>query len=132
MPKTRKMLSDWDAPYIQSLVKQIETQSKTTLAQWAIDYAEHALLPLWSKHYPDDPRPWKALNSARDWLTGAIKLPQAKPLILNAMPPPAKQRETLLRKLPRGRSVSAPRRFILPDTVSDWRSMAHWRWRMTS
>ena len=27
MPKTRKMLSDWDAPYIQSLVKQIETQS---------------------------------------------------------------------------------------------------------
>ncbi|HAZ22015.1 MAG TPA: hypothetical protein DHD79_08415 [Firmicutes bacterium] len=82
MPKTRKMLSDWDAPYIQSLVKQIETQSKTTLAQWAIDYAEHALLPLWSKHYPDDPRPWKALNSARDWLTGAIKLPQAKPLIL--------------------------------------------------
>jgi hypothetical protein len=76
------MLSDWDAPYIQSLVKQIETQSKTTLAQWAIDYAEHALLPLWSKHYPDDSRPWKALDAARDWLAGAIKLPQAKPVIL--------------------------------------------------
>lgn len=60
MPKARKVLSDWDAPYIQSLVKQIETQSKTTLAQWAINYAEQALLPLWSKHYPDDPRPQKA------------------------------------------------------------------------
>jgi len=40
MPKTRKMLSDWNAPYIQSLVKLIETQSKTTLAIWAVDYAE--------------------------------------------------------------------------------------------
>ena len=82
MPKARKMLSNWDAPYIQSLEKQIETQSKTTLAQWAIDYAEQALLPLWSKHYPDDPRPQKALGAARDWLSGAIKLPQAKPAIL--------------------------------------------------
>ena len=82
MPKTRKMLSDWDAPYIQSLVKQIETQSKATLAQWAIDYAEQAILPLWSKYYPKDPRPQKAINTARDWLAGAIKLPQAKPAIL--------------------------------------------------
>jgi two-component system CheB/CheR fusion protein len=33
------MLSDWNAPYIQALVKLIETQSKTTLAVWATDYA---------------------------------------------------------------------------------------------
>jgi len=82
MPKARKMLSNWDAPYIQSFVRQIETQSKATLAQWAVDYAKHALLPLWSKHYPDDPRPQKALDAARDWLAGAIRLPQAKPVIL--------------------------------------------------
>ncbi len=82
MPKTRKMLSDWDAPYIQSLVKLIETQSKATLANWAALYSERVILPLWRKHYPDDLRPQNALNAAREWLSGEIKLPQAKPIIL--------------------------------------------------
>jgi len=82
MPKLRKMLSNWDAPYIQSLVKLIETQSKATLAHWAVDYSERVLLPLWNKHYPDDPRPKNALKAAREWLSGAIKLPQAKKVIL--------------------------------------------------
>lgn len=82
MPKLRKMLSDWEAPYIQSLVKLIETQSKSTLAHWVIDYAERIILPLWNKHYPDDLRPQNALNAAREWLSGAIKLPKAKAAIL--------------------------------------------------
>ena len=82
MPKARKMLSDWDAPYIQSLAKLIETQSKATLAIWAVDYAEQVILLLWNKYYPDDLRPQNALNAAREWLSGAIKLPQAKTAIL--------------------------------------------------
>ena len=82
MPKARKMLSNWEAPYIQSLMKLIETQSKATLAAWAVDYSEHVILPLWSKYYPDDLRPQKALNAARQWLSGVIKLPQAKSEIL--------------------------------------------------
>lgn len=82
MPKVRKMLNDWDAPYIQSLVKLIETQSKPTLAIWAVNYAERVILPLWSKYYPDDLRPQNALNAAREWLSGAIKQPQAKTAIL--------------------------------------------------
>lgn len=82
MPKARKMLSDWDAPYIQSLAKLIETQSKLTLANWSADYAQRVILPLWSKYYPDDQRPQNALNAAREWLSGAIKLPQAKKTIL--------------------------------------------------
>lgn len=82
MPKTRKMLSDWDAPYIQALVKLIETQSKTTLANWCIDYAEQRLLPIFKTGYPEDMRPRQALNAAREWLDGAIKLPQAKAVIL--------------------------------------------------
>ncbi|MEN6351242.1 MAG: putative immunity protein [Syntrophomonas sp.] len=82
MPKARKMLSDWDAPYIQSLMQLIETQSKSTLAHWAVDYAERVILPLWSRHFPDDLRPQNALNAAREWLSGTIKLPQAKKVIL--------------------------------------------------
>ncbi|MFO7612773.1 MAG: hypothetical protein R6W99_09875 [Clostridia bacterium] len=82
MPKARKMLSDREAPYIQSLMKLIETQSKATLAIWAVEYAGRVLLPLWIKNYPDDLRPQSALNAAREWLSGSIKLPQAKPAIL--------------------------------------------------
>ena len=40
MPKYRKMLNDWQAPYIQSLMRLIETQSKINLANWCLDYAE--------------------------------------------------------------------------------------------
>jgi hypothetical protein len=79
---TRKMLSNWEAPYIQSLMRLIETQSKVTLAHWAVDYAEKVLLPLWYKHYPDDDRPKNSLAAAREWLSGLIKLPQAKTMIL--------------------------------------------------
>lgn len=82
MPRLRKMLSNWEASYIQSLMKLIETQSKATLAIWAVDYSEQVILPLWSKHYPDDQRPQNALDAAREWLLGAIKLPQAKMAIL--------------------------------------------------
>lgn len=82
MPKARKMLSNWQAPYIQSLMRLIETQSKATLATWAIEYSERVMLPLWRKAYPDDLRPQAALSAAREWLSGAIKLPQAKPEIL--------------------------------------------------
>ncbi|MBU7008808.1 putative immunity protein [Phosphitispora fastidiosa] len=82
MPKARKMLSNWKASYIQSLMKLIETQSRATLATWAVDYSEQVILPLWSKYYPDDLRPQNALNAARTWLSGAIKLPQAKSAII--------------------------------------------------
>ena len=82
MPKPRKMLSDWYAPYIQPLVKLIETQSKVTLINWVVDYAEQIILPLWNKFYNNDLRPKNAINAARMWLLGEIKLPQAKPLIL--------------------------------------------------
>ena len=82
MPKARKMLSDWNAPYIQSLMKLIETQSKSTLAYWAINYSQRVILPLWSKYYPDDLRPQNTLNAASEWLSGAIKLAQAKAVIL--------------------------------------------------
>lgn len=82
MAKPRRMLSDWEAPYIRSLVRLIETQSKTTLINWCVDYAEERLLPLYEKHVPEDGRPRAAIGAAREWLSGAVKLTLAKPLIL--------------------------------------------------
>lgn len=83
MPKARKMLSDLRAPYIQSLMELIETQSKVTLAVWVVNYAEQVLLPLWVKYFPDDLRPKSALDAAGRWLSGEIKFPTAKKEILS-------------------------------------------------
>ena len=83
MPKKyRKMLPDWEAPYIQSLIRLVETQSKTTISNWCTDYSERRLLPIYESAYPDDFRPRQALNAAKEWLNGNIKLTQAKPVIL--------------------------------------------------
>ena len=78
MAKLRKMLSDINAPYIQSLMRLIETQSKETIAKWCIGYAEKDLLPLWEEIYPDDHRPANALKAAQGYLAGEIKLPDVK------------------------------------------------------
>ncbi len=82
MPKLRKTVGGWEAPYIIPLVKLIETLSKATLISWAAGYSERIMLPLWRKYYPEDTRPQSALEAAREWLTGAVKLPQAKTAIL--------------------------------------------------
>lgn len=84
MPKPRKMLNDCDAPYIASLMRLIETQSKQTIANWCVSYSETHLLPVWEKMFPDDPRPSAALQAARDWLDGKVKLPFVKKIILDA------------------------------------------------
>ena len=81
MPKYRKMLNEWDAPYIQALVKVIETQSTQTLTAWTVDYAESVLLPIWNKHCPSDLRPKSALSAARAWLNGEAKPAQVKPAV---------------------------------------------------
>jgi len=83
MPKYRKMLSDINAPYLQSLMRLIETQSKSTLANWSIDYAYVHMIPIYEKAYPGDKRPQNALDAAKEWLDGKVKLPYVKNIILN-------------------------------------------------
>jgi hypothetical protein len=82
MPKLRKTLCGINEPVIQILMKQIESQSKNTIATWALNYAEANMLPIYEKAYPQDNRLRLAIAAARDWLTGKIKLPIAKPVIL--------------------------------------------------
>ena len=76
------MLSNWQARPIEGLMRLIETQSKETLANWAADYAEAHLLPIYTKQYPQDERPQLALDFARKWLQKEVKLPEAKKYIL--------------------------------------------------
>ena len=84
MPKLRKMLGSVDSPDIISLMHLIETQSKTTIAKWCIDYAEEYVLPIYEKAYPNDGRLRDAINASNDWLAGRVKLPMVKKLILDA------------------------------------------------
>lgn len=76
------MLSNWETEPIMGLMRLIETQSKETLINWAVDYAETAFLPIYEKHFPDDQRPQLALEYARKWLRKEVKLPEAKKYIL--------------------------------------------------
>ena len=84
MRKLRKMLGDWKAPYIQSLMRLIETQSKATIVLWCVSYAEEYILSIYRKSFPGDARPKEALIAARDWMQGKVKLPAAKKMILDA------------------------------------------------
>lgn len=83
MSKIRKTLGKSDSPYIVSLMRMIETQSKTTIADWCLGYAEAHILPIFEKHCPGDGRPRLALEASRRWFEGKAKLPEVKHIILN-------------------------------------------------
>ncbi len=93
MPKPRKMLGKADSPYILSLMRLIETQSKATIAAWCLDYAETVILPIYQKHHPDDNRPLLALQASREWFAGRVKLPEVKDIILNQCHAAAREAE---------------------------------------
>jgi hypothetical protein len=64
------------------LMRLIETQSKETLVNWAVGYAEANFMPIYAKHYPEDCRPQLALEYAVKWLRKEVRLPEAKKVIL--------------------------------------------------
>ncbi|MDR2655516.1 MAG: hypothetical protein LBC56_05495 [Oscillospiraceae bacterium] len=76
--KLRKMLCYSDAPYIASLMRLIETQSKPTIISWCVNYAERRYLPIWEQYAPDDYRPHIALETARKCLRKEVKCQAAR------------------------------------------------------
>lgn len=84
MPKVRKMIGKSDSPYIVSLMKLIETQSKNTIVKWCNEYARENILPIYQKYYPEDSRLENALNATDEWLKGNMKLTEAKKIIKEA------------------------------------------------
>lgn len=94
MAKPRKMLGAADSPYIVSLMRLIETQSKATIAKWCLDYTETNILPIFEKYCPTDGRPRMALTASREWFEGRRKLPEVKKIILNECHAAARELET--------------------------------------
>jgi len=77
------MLGNANSPYILSLMRLIETQSKETIAAWCMDYAQAHILPIFEKLCPGDGRPRHAISAARDWFEGKKKLPEVRQIILH-------------------------------------------------
>lgn len=94
MRKLRKMLGAYNDEHIIELMRLIETQSKETIANWCIDYAEENILPIYKKYYPNDNRPKMALDASRDWFKGLKKLPEVKDIILNQCHQAAREAES--------------------------------------
>lgn len=53
------------------------------LALWAADCAEH-VLPLFEDKYPEDERPRKAIEAARGWVRGELKMTEGRPAAVAA------------------------------------------------
>lgn len=78
MPEVRRMLGDVGGQAATTLMKLIETQSKVTIANWCIGFAEKNVLPIWLRHVPEDTRPRDALALARKLVAGEVRLADVK------------------------------------------------------
>lgn len=93
MRKLRKMFGEYNDEHIVELMNLIDTQSKETIANWCMNYAEENILPIYKKYYPNDNRPQIALDASRDWFKGLKKLPEVKDIILNQCHQAAREAE---------------------------------------
>jgi hypothetical protein len=76
--KPKKTLGNFQSPYIASLSRLIETQSKPTLIRWGTSYVREFILPVYEREFPRDLRPRSALDNAIGWLEGRVKFADAK------------------------------------------------------
>lgn len=81
MAKPRKMLGDVFSPECAALRDLIQTQSKKTLGAWACQYAQERYLPVYEELCPEDGRFRVILAACGEYLAGARKLADLKPLL---------------------------------------------------
>lgn len=71
-----------DSAFLEDLRNMIASQSHRTLVLWALDLADESVTQFASRH-PNDSRPREALDAARAWAAGEIKMRQAQQKILS-------------------------------------------------
>lgn len=82
--KLRKMLGSVDSKESVGLMGMIETQSKITLAAWAITYAKDHYLAIYEEVCPADQRLREIVAACEEYLQESRKLNEVKPLIREA------------------------------------------------
>jgi hypothetical protein len=73
----KKLLVKRESACLQPIRELIEKQKHRTLVLWKIECAEH-ILPIFEEKHPQDKRPRKAVEAAKTWAHGEIKMPVAK------------------------------------------------------
>lgn len=81
MPKLRKMLGSADSQECISLLRLMETQNKTTLAAWAVDFAKNNYLKIYENECPGDTRLTHTVTACEECIKGSRKLTEIKPLL---------------------------------------------------
>lgn len=82
LKKKRQVLFSKDSEYLQDLISLFQNQSHRVMSLWAFDFAEESIKKLKEK-YPNEKRPREALEAARNWASGKIKMPLAQRKILD-------------------------------------------------
>lgn len=73
----KKLLINRESKYLVPLSELVKKQKHKTLVLWSIDCAGH-ILPIFEKNHSQDGRPRKAVEAAKAWAQGEIKMPVAK------------------------------------------------------
>ena len=78
----RQILFTKDSKYLQDLTGLFQSQDHRVMILWAFDLAAESVAEL-ERKYPDERRPREALEAARDWAAGNIKMRLAQRKILD-------------------------------------------------
>lgn len=82
LKKGNQVLFTKSSAYMQDLILLFEAQDHRVMALWAFDFAAESIAKLEGK-YPQEKRPREALEAARDWASGKIKMRLAQRKILD-------------------------------------------------
>ena len=103
--KLRKMLGSIDSPECIGLMRLIETQSKETLAKWAVGYAQENYLPVYEKTGENGCYA-RAVEACNAFLAGETKLADVKPLLKEARESAAKETDPIAQAAARAISTA--------------------------
>lgn len=79
----RKMLGRHDMPCIERLMRQVEKQSKTTIAHFAFDFVRDRFIPFYEERFGNDLRLDKGLAATSNYLSTGTGFKEAKAAILD-------------------------------------------------
>ena len=80
--RNNQVLFAKDSEYLADLADLIRHQNRRTLALWAFELSEESVMRL-EDACPAEARPREALEAARAWAAGDIKMPLARRKILD-------------------------------------------------
>lgn len=83
MNKLRKMLGDVNSEEVIALMKLMEMQNATVLANWALHYVSENVLPIYEKRTQDN-RVKEVVLSTMDYLNGMISQKEMKQILKEA------------------------------------------------